>query len=84
MRKVDHFVEMFVKQYDLWTVCFRYIPHDIVLDQFLKPFIPDYIPAIGDFDPMLKVCCAFISVELITSLRYFLECSNVSSLIATN
>ena len=34
---------------------FRFQPQDIVLDTKLKPFIPEYVPAIGDIDAFLKV-----------------------------
>jgi len=38
---------------------FKYIPRykakTIELDSILKPFLPDYLPAIGDLDPFLKV-----------------------------
>jgi hypothetical protein len=30
-------------------------PDNIELDTKLKPFIPDYIPAVGDIDPFIKV-----------------------------
>jgi intraflagellar transport protein 46 len=33
----------------------RYTPHTIELRTELKCFIPDYIPAVGDIDPMVKV-----------------------------
>lgn len=36
-------------------VCFRYTPQAIELDHKLKPFIPDYIPAVGDIDAFIKV-----------------------------
>ncbi len=31
-----------------------YKPHDIKLDTQLKPFVPDYIPSVGDMDAFLK------------------------------
>lgn len=34
---------------------FRYTPQTIDLDYKLRPFIPDYIPAVGDIDAFLKV-----------------------------
>ena len=34
---------------------YRYIPQKIDLDYKLKPFIPDYIPAVGDIDAFIKV-----------------------------
>jgi len=37
------------------TVSFRYTPQTIELDHKLKPFIPDFIPAVGDIDAFLKV-----------------------------
>lgn len=33
----------------------RYTPQMIDLDHKLKPFIPDFIPAVGDIDAFLKV-----------------------------
>jgi len=36
----------------------RYSPQNIELDLKLKPFIPDYIPAIGDIDAFIKVWCS--------------------------
>lgn len=32
-----------------------FTPENIVLDYRLQPFLPDYIPSIGDIDPMIKV-----------------------------
>lgn len=34
---------------------FRYTPQTIELEYKLKPFIPDYIPAVGDIDAFIKV-----------------------------
>jgi len=34
---------------------FRFQPQDIVLETKLKPFIPEYVPSIGDIDAFLKV-----------------------------
>ena len=33
----------------------RYTPQTVDLETKLKPFIPEYIPAIGDIDAFLKV-----------------------------
>ena len=33
----------------------RYTPQTIDLDHKLKPFIPDFIPAVGDIDAFIKV-----------------------------
>ncbi len=34
---------------------FRYTPQTIELEHKLKPFIPDFIPAVGDIDAFIKV-----------------------------
>lgn len=40
---------------ELFQYISRYQPHEIELESKLKPFIPDYIPAIGEVDAFLKV-----------------------------
>lgn len=40
---------------ELFQYIARYRPHEIELETRLKPFIPDYIPAIGEVDAFLKV-----------------------------
>eukprot|EP00741_Cyanophora_paradoxa_P016357 tig00020912_g15793.t1 len=40
---------------DLFQYIGRYKPHSIDLETRLKPFIPDYIPAVGDIDAFIKV-----------------------------
>ncbi len=40
---------------DLFDMIGRYTPQDVKLDTQLKPFIPDYIPAVGDIDSFIKV-----------------------------
>ncbi|XP_075696164.1 intraflagellar transport protein 46 homolog isoform X2 [Rhinoderma darwinii] len=40
---------------ELFQYITRYTPHAIDLDHKLKPFIPDFIPAVGDIDAFLKV-----------------------------
>jgi intraflagellar transport protein 46 len=40
---------------DLFQHIERYKPHQIELDTRLKPFIPDFIPAVGDIDAFVKV-----------------------------
>ncbi|KAM4650548.1 intraflagellar transport protein 46 homolog isoform 2-T3 [Discoglossus pictus] len=40
---------------ELFQYITRYTPQTIDLDQKLKPFIPDFIPAVGDIDAFLKV-----------------------------
>ena len=44
---------------DLFDYIIRYIPQKIELDYKLKPFIPDYIPAVGDIDALIKVSLCF-------------------------
>lgn len=40
---------------DLFEHIGRYQPHSIELEAVLKPFIPDFIPGIGDADAFIKV-----------------------------
>lgn len=40
---------------------FRYTPQTIELDHKLKPFIPDFIPAVGDIDAFLKVSAVVVN-----------------------
>jgi len=40
---------------DLFDYILRYTPQKIELDCKLKPFIPDFIPAVGDIDAFIKV-----------------------------
>jgi len=40
---------------ELFQYITRYKPHNIELETKMRPFIPDYIPAVGDIDPFVKV-----------------------------
>ncbi|CAF0884891.1 unnamed protein product [Rotaria sp. Silwood1] len=40
---------------DIFKYIEKYQPQDITLETKLKPFIPDYVPSIGDIDAFLKV-----------------------------
>lgn len=40
---------------ELFQYITRYTPQSIELEHSLKPFIPDFIPAVGDIDAFLKV-----------------------------
>merc|ERR1719181_2514446 len=40
---------------ELFQYVTRYKPHNIELETKMRPFIPDYIPAVGDIDPFIKV-----------------------------
>ena len=66
----DDFLFFFIRVYDpaefqhlqvsselkeLFQHITRYTPQTIDLETRLKPFIPEYIPAIGDIDAFLKV-----------------------------
>lgn len=42
----------------IWFL-FRYTPQTIELEYKLKPFIPDFIPAVGDIDAFIKVSNGF-------------------------
>ena len=40
---------------ELFQYISRYKPHNVELDTKFKPFIPEYLPAIGEVDAFLKV-----------------------------
>lgn len=40
---------------DIFAIIGQYTPHTIELEAKLKPFIPDYIPSVGEVDPFLKI-----------------------------
>eukprot|EP00064_Thunnus_orientalis_P024498 superscaffoldBa00010603_g24793 len=40
---------------ELFQYITRYTPQSVELEHSLKPFIPDFIPAVGDIDAFLKV-----------------------------
>ncbi|CAN8003394.1 unnamed protein product, partial [Ixodes hexagonus] len=40
---------------ELFGFIMRYTPQSVELDQELRPFVPDLIPAVGDIDAFLKV-----------------------------
>lgn len=40
---------------NICTVYHRYTPQTIDLEHKMKPFNPDFIPAVGDIDAFLKV-----------------------------
>ena len=50
----------------------RYTPQSIELDHKLKPFIPDFIPSVGDIDAFIKVTAlaALVVEGLIHSSRF--------------
>lgn len=40
---------------DLFNYIGRYTPHEVELESTLRPFIPEYIPAVGEMDAFIKV-----------------------------
>ena len=40
---------------DLFDYILRYVPQKLELDTKMKPFIPEFIPAVGDIDAFIKV-----------------------------
>ena len=40
---------------ELFQYITRYKPHNIELETKMRPFIPDYIPAVGEIDHFAKV-----------------------------
>jgi intraflagellar transport protein 46 len=55
---------------DLFQYIERYKPQEVELDTPLKCFIPEFLPAIGELDPFIKV----VTVLYVLS-RSFLICS---------
>ena len=39
---------------DLFSYIMKYTPQTVELDHKFKPFIPDYIPAVGDIDAFIR------------------------------
>ena len=51
-----------------YSLIFRYTPQSIELEHKLKPFIPDFIPAVGDIDAFVKVCVKLYMLETALSI----------------
>ena len=50
---------------ELFDYIDRFKPSEIELDTKLKPFVPEYIPAVGDIDAFIKVYCyIYFSVDI--------------------
>ena len=62
----------------LYTLYARYTPQTVELDYKLKPFIPDYIPCIGDIDAFIKVCIPTACVHHCLAFILIVEKSRVS------
>ena len=50
---------------EFFTYIMRYTPQTIDLNTKFKPFIPEYIPAVGDIDAFIKV--SFQSVKSLSN-----------------
>merc|ERR1712004_304958 len=50
----DH-LEVSKEEKELFEYIHRYTPQKVDLETKFKPFIPDYIPAVGDIDAFIKV-----------------------------
>ena len=59
---------------DLFGYITKHRPQTIILDYKLKPFIPDYIPAVGDIDAFLKVRDEFLYSVKKENLKEFFLC----------
>ena len=55
----------------IYTVYDRYTPQTIDLEHKMKPFNPDFIPAVGDIDAFLKVRHQIIHVTLYKCFPHF-------------
>lgn len=55
----------------IYTVYDRYTPQTIDLEHKMKPFNPDFIPAVGDIDAFLKVRHQIIHVTLYKRFPHF-------------
>lgn len=56
---------------ELFEYITRFTPTEIELDTKLKPFIPEYIPSVGDIDAFIKVNPPIhVSAILICSFRF--------------
>jgi hypothetical protein len=53
----------------LFSYTSEYQPEAIELFPELKCFVPDYIPAIGDIDPMIKVCRKKLTIRYLLHLK---------------
>ncbi|CAH1983267.1 unnamed protein product [Acanthoscelides obtectus] len=48
---------------DVFQFIQRYIPQQLNLDYKFKPFIPEYLPAVGDIDAFLKVIPPDVTID---------------------
>ena len=63
---------------DLFGYITKHRAQTIILDYKLKPFIPDYIPAVGDIDAFLKVRDDFLLTVKIEKIKRKLSCVQVN------
>ena len=57
---------------DIFKFIERYQPQAIELEFKLKPFIPDYIPSIGDIDAFIKVSLSLVFGSLKKYLKIWI------------
>ena len=63
---------------DLFGYITKHSAQTIILDYKLKPFIPDYIPAVGDIDAFLKVKDDFLYSVKIKNVNRNICCVQVN------
>lgn len=66
---------------ELFLYIDQFKPLDINLDTELKPFIPDYIPAVGDIDAFIKVKNIWTRINFYYPWKYYLLIINVFNII---
>lgn len=65
---------------DLFQYIVQYKPDVLQLETPLKPFIPDFVPAIGDIDEFIKVRYGLVTLAtLIVSRSVRLTTTRISS-----
>ena len=63
---------------ELFNYIVRYTPQTVEVETRFKPFIPEYIPAVGDIDAFLKGKNEHLEVKIKISLNHYLIVSAVN------
>ena len=63
---------------ELFSVIMKYTPQTVELDHKFKPFIPDFIPAVGDIDAFIRSTRPDDKDEV--KLQYFLTRNKIDTL----
>ena len=50
-----YILNIYIYRYIYIYIIYRYKPHHLELESNLKPFIPEFVPAIGEVDAFLKI-----------------------------